>query len=124
MTFIAIAAGGAIGALARFALDEWVTLRTSGHLPWGIFVVNIAGSFAAGLIAGLVDERIHLAPTVRPLVVVGFLGAFTTFSTLMVDSWRLIDSGAWVAAAGNLLGSMGLGMVAVVAGVLVSRFVS
>ena len=123
MSFLAIAIGGAMGALTRFLIDEWVTSRTSGQLPWGILVINMLGSFAAGLIAALVAERVHLEPSVRPLAVVGFLGAFTTFSTLMVDSWRLIEGGAWLAAGLNLVGSVTLGMLAVLAGVLASRLV-
>jgi CrcB protein len=92
-----------------------------GGLPWGTFVVNMSGSFVLGVVFALMVDRSVLPGSWRGPLMIGFIGAYTTFSTLMLESWRLLEDGAWASAVVNLLGSVVLGMVAVVMGVIVGR---
>jgi CrcB protein len=120
-TLLLIAAGGAAGAVSRYLLDSAVLDRFGGAFPLGIFVVNLTGAFAVGLMGAWVVDRGVLPAELRAPLIVGFLGAYTTFSTLMLDSWRLIEDGLPLLAIGNLAGSVGLGIVAVVAGLWLGR---
>ncbi len=121
MPIVLIAIGGAAGATARFLLDDFVVRRTGGVFPWGTFVVNISGSLLLGILYALAIERGVLPASIRGPLLIGFLAAFTTFSTLMLESWRLIESGAVVLGAANLVGSTVIGMVALVGGLLIGR---
>ncbi len=123
MPYVAVAVGGAFGAVARFAIDGWVSERTSGIFPWGTLVINLSGAFLLGLLATLAIDRSVLSPDIRPIAMIGFLGAYTTFSTWMLDCWRLLEEGAWALAAANLVGSVLLGLVAVGLGVALGRLV-
>jgi CrcB protein len=123
MPYVAVAVGGAFGAVARFAIDGWVSERTGGLFPWGTLFINLSGAFLLGLLATLAIDRSVLSPEIRPIAMIGFLGAYTTFSTWMLDCWRLIQEGAWALAAANLAGSVLLGLVAVGAGIALGRLV-
>jgi CrcB protein len=121
MTLAWIAVGGAAGAVSRYLLQGWVDDLAGGRFPWGTFVINISGSFALGLIFALAVDRAVLSPEVRVPIMVGFISAYTTFSTLMLESWRLVEEGDLVFALANLAGSVVVGMIAVVAGLAVGR---
>ena len=121
MTLALIAAGGAVGAVSRYLVDSAILDRFAGAFPIGILVVNVSGAFAVGLLAALIVDRGVLPADLRAPLMVGFLGAYTTFSTLMVDSWRLIEDGLPLLALGNLVGSVAIGLVAVVAGLWLGR---
>jgi CrcB protein len=121
VNLILIAIGGALGAVSRFVVDGLVASRMGGAFPWGTLVVNLTGSFVLGLLFALTAERHILPVELRLPVMVGFIGAYTTFSTYMLDSWHLIETGAYVAALANLGGSVALGLVAVFAGLSVGR---
>lgn len=121
MTLVLIAAGGAAGAVARFLVDNAVLDRFSGAFPLGIFVVNLSGAFVLGLLAALIVDRGMLPADLRNPLLVGFLGAYTTFSTLMLDTWRLFEDGLPILAVVNIAGSTVLGVVAVVAGLFLGR---
>ncbi len=121
MSLVLVAVGGAAGAVARYAVDGWVLERTGGELPWGTLAVNVSGAFLLGLLFALAIERDVLSAEVRGPLMIGFLGAYTTFSTLMLESWRLWEDGALALALGNLVGSVVVGMVAVVAGLALGR---
>ncbi len=121
MPYILVAIGGAAGATARFALDSWVSQRTGGEFPWGTLVINLSGSLLLGLLFALTVERGIFPAAVRGPLMIGFVGAYTTFSTLMLESWRLWEDGAAPLALANILGSMLLGIVAVVAGLAIGR---
>ncbi len=121
MTLALIAAGGAVGAVSRYLIDSAILDRFAGAFPIGILVVNVSGAFAVGLLAALIVDRGVLPADLRAPLMVGFLGAYTTFSTLMVDSWRLIEDGLPLLALGNLVGSVAIGLVAVVAGLWLGR---
>ena len=122
-TIIGIAAAGAIGALARYGLDGAVSRRTSGAFPWGTFVVNITGSFVLGVLFTVLTERWLVAPWVRSTLTIGLVGAYTTFSTFSLESYRLLEDRAYGIAAANLFGSLAAGLVAVYAGVVVGRVI-
>ena len=121
MTLVFLAAGGAIGAVARYLVQGWVQDLTGGRFPWGTFVVNISGSFMLGLLFALAMDRAILSPEVRMPLMVGFIGSYTTFSTLMLESWVLVEEGDVVRMFGNLAVSVLVGMLAVVAGLAVGR---
>lgn len=121
MTWVLIAIGGAAGAVSRYALDTWVIARVGQAFPLGTLVINVTGSFALGLLAAVAVERTGVSVEWRAALGVGFLGAYTTFSTWMLQTWSLIEQGAWVGATVNLVGSVLLGLVAVVAGLAVGR---
>jgi CrcB protein len=118
---VAIAIAGALGALARYGLEGFVSRRTKGAFPWGTFVVNISGAFALGLIFTLATERWSLAPWLRSAIAIGFLGAYTTFSTLSFETYRLAEDRAIGLAAANMLGSCAAGLVAVYVGIVLAR---
>ncbi len=116
-----IGIGGFFGAIARYLIDGWVVERTGAVFPWGTLVVNVSGAFVLGLLFALSVERGVLPAEIRAPVLIGFIGAYTTFSTLALESWRLIEDGSYLLGAANLAGSMVIGIVAVVAGLMAGR---
>lgn len=120
-TVLGIAIAGAVGALARYGLDGAVSRRAGGAFPWGTFVVNVSGAFLVGFLFTLLTERTTAAPWVRSTITIGFLGSYTTFSTLAFESYRLGEDGARAIAAANALGSLAAGLVAVYLGVVAGR---
>jgi CrcB protein len=120
-TVVGIAIAGALGALARYGLEGAVSRRSPGAFPVGTFVVNVTGAFVLGFVFTLMTERLETAPWLRSTVTIGFLGAYTTFSTLAFESYRLGEDGAWALAAANVLGSMAAGLSAVYLGVVAGR---
>jgi CrcB protein len=121
MTLVFIAVGGAAGAISRYLIQGWVEGFSQGRVPWGTVAVNISGSFLLGVVFALAIDRAILAPEIRVPLMVGFIGSYTTFSTLMLESWRLVEEGALLYALGNLLISVAVGMVALVAGLALGR---
>jgi CrcB protein len=119
MTVLLVAVAGALGALARFAVHGLVQSRTASRFPFGIFVVNMVGSFMLGIVVGLVVAQ-GVDPDLRVVVGTGFIGAYTTFSTFSYDTVGLWESGATRAALVNALGSVGLGLVAATAGLAIT----
>jgi len=120
-TVVAIAIAGGLGALARYGLEGFVSRRTKGAFPWGTFVVNISGAFALGLIFTLATERWGLPAWLRSALTIGFLGAYTTFSTFSLETYRLVEDGAYGLALANVVGSVAAGLTAVYAGVVLGR---
>lgn len=121
MQLILVGLGGFAGAVLRWSVDGWISERNPTAFPLGTLVINLTGSFVLGVLFAWVIERNVLPPEVRLPLMVGFLGAYTTFSTFMLESWRLVEEGAYALAAANLVGSVVLGLVAVVAGLAVGR---
>ena len=117
----AIAGGGAIGALLRFWISNGVYSFMGRDFPYGTLAVNIIGSFAMGIGFILLVERAALAPEWRAFLLVGLLGALTTFSTFSIETLNLIESGALAKAAINMVGSVLVCVVAVWGGVLLAR---
>jgi CrcB protein len=123
MPLVLIGLGGFAGAVTRYLVDGLVSDRTGGSFPWGTLVVNLTGSFILGLLFALTTERAILPPEIRGPVLIGFIGAYTTFSTFMLETWRLAESGASVLALANIAGSTLLGIIAVVAGLTLGRYI-
>ena len=115
MKVIAIAAGGVLGALSRYYLSAFVYRYNSGSFPVGTLSVNISGCFLIGFL-WLVSERFMLPPYFKPLVFIGFLGAFTTFSTFGIETFGLLRDNEIKLALMNILLSNLLGIAAVIAG--------
>ena len=121
MTLWALAAlGGAAGAVARYAVDR-AAAQWLGATLLGTFAVNISGSFLLGMLVALADGRVGVSAEARALAAVGFLGSYTTFSTLTVASVRLAAEGDWQRAALNLGGSVAVGVAAAVGGIVAGR---
>ncbi|MBK8903919.1 MAG: fluoride efflux transporter CrcB [Anaerolineaceae bacterium] len=114
--YLLIAVGAALGANARYLVGVWTSGRFGADFPYGTFLVNIIGSFVLGFLLSLGTGRLSLSPEARLLLTVGFLGAFTTFSSYAVESlnlWR--DAGAWRSLL-NVLGNNVVGLLAAVFG--------
>ena len=120
-TVVGIAIGGALGALARFGLGAAITERTGARFPWGTFVVNISGAFMIGLLFVLLTDRFEVVDWLRAAVAIGFLGAYTTFSTLALDTVLLAEGKEMPLALLNIFGSLAAGVFAVVAGMMLGR---
>lgn len=118
---ILVGLGGFAGAVARYVLDGRISAATGGGFPWGTLAINLSGSFAIGLLFALITERAAFPAEWRAPLMIGFLGSYTTFSTFALESYRMMEDGAWLTAGGNLLGSLALGMAAVVGGVALGR---
>jgi CrcB protein len=121
VTFVMIALAGAAGAVSRYLLQGWADGLMGGRLPWGTFLVNISGSFLLGIVFALSMDRAVLSPEIRVPVMIGFIGSYTTFSTLMLESWRLVEVGDVISALANLIGSVVVGLIALVAGLALGR---
>ena len=102
---IFIALGGASGAVARHLLAYWIQSLWEGKIPVGTLLVNVLGSVAIGVMYVLIMERQILHPDWREVVMVGFLGAFTTFSTFSLETIALFEAGHTAHALGYMLGS-------------------
>lgn len=105
-----IAAAGAAGTLARYGLSHWVRGWAGNAFPWGTLAVNGLGCLAFGAVLALVREKGGLNDETATWIMVGFLGAFTTFSTFAFESGELLRGGAMAAALLNVLANVVLGM--------------
>lgn len=96
-----MAIAGIIGTLGRYWLSGTVQKLYGGVFPWGTFAVNMAGCFLFGLVWVLAEERLLISSQTRVIVLVGFMGAFTTFSSYMFETTALLRDSEWVLAAAN-----------------------
>jgi fluoride exporter len=118
---LAIAAAGAIGSLARYWLSALVQRWTGSPFPWGTFAVNIIGSFLFGLIWTLAEERLAISAETRIIVLTGFMGAFTTFSTFAFETSMFVRDSQWLLVAGNIAAQILVGITAVLIGMRVGQ---
>ena len=126
MAYVLAALGGALGALARWAVAEAIAQSTapSGGWPWATLLVNLTGCFLLGVLLGVVGRRSPEPPWARPFLGVGVLGGYTTYSAFAVEVVELVDDGALLLAAGYVLVSVLGGVLAVGAGALGARRVA
>ncbi len=117
----AIAGGGAAGALMRFWVSNGIYALVGRGFPYGTLVVNVLGSLLMGFLYVVMLERMSASPELRAALMVGFLGAFTTFSTFSIETLNLIEQAAYLKAALNMLLSVIACMIAVWGGVLLGR---
>jgi CrcB protein len=123
-TVVAVGVAGFLGAIARYGLEGLVSSRYGGSFPWGTLVVNVSGSLIIGfLFAVVIEGRIIVVPWLRTAMTVGFVGAYTTFSTLTLETFRLVEEGSFGLASANALGSLAIGLIAVYVGVVLGRLV-
>ena len=112
---ILVGLAAALGALARYLLDQTVARKWESSFPWGTWVINISGSFILGLITGLALHH-GLDAHVVSVLGTGVCGGYTTFSTFNFETIRLTEDGSLVGAVGNIAGSIAAGLVAAAAG--------
>jgi fluoride exporter len=110
-----VTVGGALGALARWVVAEAFPHDT-GRFPWSTLLTNVLGCLLIGVLMVIVVERVPHRPLVRPFLGTGILGGFTTFSTYVVDTRALVAADRPAVAAAYLVGTLALGLLAVVAG--------
>jgi CrcB protein len=115
--------GGFVGSIARFWLGSYITYRMGARFPYGTFVINMSGSFLIGLVVTLLAERSHWSPNLLYLVPIGFIGAYTTFSTFELEAFRSVRSGDVLVAFLNVILSVSVGFFAVWLGVIAGRAV-
>ncbi len=120
MKFLYIGLGGFLGAVLRYLLSGWF-LRFGTTFPLGTLVVNILGALLLGFLMALVTGTLYLGPEVRFFLAIGFLGSFTTFSTLAYETDGLLKEGQWLLAGLNGFGSVILGIIGVRIGEAVAR---
>lgn len=118
-----IAVFGAAGALARFGLGGLVARVYGGSFPAGTFAVNLIGCFLFGLVWPLAEERLLISSEARTIILVGFMGSFTTFSTLIFETGELLRDSEWTLALVNMGGQVLLGLVGLIAGMAIGRSV-
>jgi fluoride exporter len=119
--FLIIGVGGFLGAVARYAIALWIGQKWGRNFPMGTFVINVSGSFFIGLLMVLFTERYLVNPQWRLLLVVGFLGAYTTFSTFEYETGSLLKDGEWMMAMLNVVGSVVAGFVALKMGEVIAK---
>ena len=118
-----IAIAGGLGALSRYGLSVLIESFSIKPFPWGTVVVNVVGCFIFGVLWSFFDVRMHEAnPEVRVAILVGFMGAFTTFSTYMFETSELIRESQWLSAFGNIAGQNLIGFGVLILGLSVGRF--
>lgn len=116
-----IMAAGAVGTLSRYWLGGFVQEHSGSAFPWGTMVVNLLGCFVFGLVWTLAEDRLIISGETRRIVLTGFMGAFTTFSTFMFETTAFMQDGQYLAAAANLVAQNGLGIVAMLLGLGIGR---
>ena len=121
MQVFAIAAGGAVGAVFRFWVSTGVYQLLGRGFPWGTLLVNVLGSFLMGLLFVLFLERSLVSGEWRAAILVGVLGAFTTFSTFSIETLNLIGQADYLKAVGNVLVSVAACILACWAGLALGR---
>ena len=120
-TTLAVGLAGALGALARHQLEGFVNRHWGDAFPWGTFAVNVSGSFVLGVLVGVFAHRLDVPLWLQAGATVGFLGAFTTFSTLSLQVYRSTATGHLPVALANALGSLTAGTLALFAGIVIAR---
>ena len=122
MHWIAVAIGGALGAMGRFAMSTWV-FQINHRFPWATLTVNVLGSFLMGILFVVIVERGALSMEMRSLLMIGFLGAFTTFSTFSLDALGLWQNGHLFLALLYVLASVALCLLAITSSIWLTRLV-
>ncbi len=115
--------GGGAGAVARYALSGFVHRLMGINFPYGTLVINMLGCFLIGFLATLSDEKALLDINMRVFLMIGFLGAFTTFSTFILETAYLLDDGEILKAIINVTSSIVIGLIVVWAGILFGKMI-
>jgi fluoride exporter len=122
MPYLLVGVGGFIGANARFVVARLIGGLFETKFPLGTFVINVSGSFLLGALGTLVAQKVMPnSESMRLALGVGFLGAYTTFSTFEFETHALFDDGSWLTATMNIFASLFVGLLAVRAGIVVAK---
>jgi CrcB protein len=122
MPYVLVSLGGMMGANMRYIIGRWTGALIETRFPLGTFVINVSGSFLLGVIGTLVARRLLAnSDEIRLALGVGFLGAYTTFSTFEFETHALFEDGEWLTAMTNMFLSLFLGLLAVRAGIVITR---
>jgi CrcB protein len=121
MKLVMLLGAGALGAFCRYALAGFVQRHASASFPYGTLAVNLAGCLFAGFLLQVLERHITVTPEVRIALMVGFLGAFTTFSTYMVETAALLQGGEWTSASLNFAAHNVGGFAALLIGTALGR---
>ena len=121
VTYLLIGIGGFLGANARYLVAGWITERLGSAFPYGTLIINVSGSFILGFFLEFISDRLFDHPNWRLFFAIGFLGAYTTFSTFSFESLALLQEGLYFRALANIGGSVILGLIAVLAGIIINR---
>ena len=119
--FIFLAIGGITGTIARYALEGSVFKALGSSFPYGTLAVNLLGCFIIGFLASISESKFLIGPNLRLLLMIGFCGAFTTFSTLILETSNLIKDGETIRALTNVLLSVIVGFIVFRVGVLLGE---
>ncbi len=118
-----MAIAGAAGTVARYTMAGWIQRWQGADFPWGTLAVNVLGCFLVGLLWALFETRLVVSAETRTIVLVGFMGAFTTFSAFILETGELLRPAEWTYAAANVSMQVGLGLAAFFMGGAVGRLV-
>jgi len=118
--WLALGLAGALGAMARFGLNYGMMQWFGREFPWGIFSINILGSFLIGFLGVFLLSKLHWDEPLRIVVLTGFLGAFTTFSAFSIDALALLERGTWLIAMFYIVGSVTFALLAARGGMLLA----
>jgi CrcB protein len=116
-----IATGGALGALARFFTISIASTLLGNNFPYGTLIANVLGSFAVGAISIFLLDKGGFSVQTQSFLIIGFLGAFTTFSTFSVETITLMQNAEWLKATGNILLNLTLCLLATFSGIYLVR---
>jgi fluoride exporter len=121
--YAAIMIGGAIGSALRYGISTWIAEAAHSTFPWGTLAVNLIGSLVIGFFTGLTgpDGPFLVSPIVRAFVTIGILGGFTTFSSFSLQTMLLLQDGQWLSAAGNVVSSVVLCLLATALGIALAN---
>src|SRR3989338_8924310 len=112
---------GAAGTISRYLLGGWTHQLFGAEFPYGTLVVNISGCLAIGFLGTLAEERFLISPQIRTALLIGFLGAFTTFSSFAYETWSMFKNGEVMMAGLNVLASVITCFVGLLIGVFLAR---
>ncbi len=116
-----VALGGGAGAVCRFLLSSWVHHRVGVNFPFGTLVANTLGCLTIGFLLTLSHDKLHIDTHLYGLLIIGFLGAFTTFSTFTFETWRLFENGAMLHAGLNIAVSLAACFVGLGIGIMTAK---
>jgi CrcB protein len=123
LRLILIAVFGAVGTMARYGLQGFVQMRTSGTFPYGTLLINLTGCFLVGLIGQFTMNRMVISPDWRIAIGVGFFGGYTTFSSFGWETAKMLEDGEWLPATTYVAASVVAGLLLTITGIrLANKF--
>jgi CrcB protein len=122
--YVWVALGGGVGAVTRYAVGQWIVSRAGTGFPLHTLLINVTGSLAIGIVLTLLTERLLVDPAWRLLLVVGFLGGYTTFSSYTYEALALVEAGEVGSALAYALFSNVVGLGAALLGIVIARSVA